>query len=106
MHYNFVLSGGGLFTVTNSGGTFTKWSERAIVIPIKATATYYNIDCPTSAITMTRFPSNTTFNTTHGFPITTFGALYYEIPIANSSIATVNANFAVSYTHLTLPTKA
>ena len=99
MHYNFILSGGGLFTLTNSGGSyFIKWSERAIVIPVKATASYYNIDCPTSAITITRFPSNTTFNTTHGFPITTFEALYYEIPIANSSFATVNANFVlVSY---------
>ena len=38
------------------------------------------------------------FNTTHGFPITTFEALYYEVPISNASIATVNANFVlVSY---------
>ena len=78
-----MLSGGGLFAVTNSGGSyFIKWSERVIVIPIKATATYYNIDCPTSAITITRFPSNTTFNTTNGFPSMTFEASYYEIPIA------------------------
>ena len=99
MHYNFILSGGGLFTLTNSRGSyFIKWSERVIVIPVRAAGTYYNIDCPTSAITITRFPSNTTFNATHGFPMTTFEALYYEIPIANSSFATVNANFVlVSY---------
>ena len=86
-------------TVSNVGGTYyIKWSERLIVIPVKAATTYYNIDCPTSAISITRFPSNTNFNTTHGFPITIFEALCYEIPIANASNATVNANYVlVSY---------
>jgi hypothetical protein len=40
-----------------SGGSYyIKWSERVIVIPVRAAGTYYNIDCPTSAITITRFP--------------------------------------------------
>ena len=45
MSYNFVLSGGGLMTLTNSGGSyFIKWSERVFVIPVKAASSsmHYN----------------------------------------------------------------
>ena len=99
LHQNFIIAGGGTFTVINVGGTgvHIRWSTRVLVTPVcgKASANYYNIECLTSG-TIGTGQVNTSDGIFLGAPGNSYAALYYVLPTTQT---TDNALAPPRFTH-------